>query len=215
MTRRLVLAPGNGKTKLRRLWTYVRDGFQVPARGLYRIQDEADRADPYLVKKATDALARRVRAAAKDIHDEYVSPPNTTDFAIMFLATEGLYAEVLRQPALVDELLQQYHILASGPTTLAAILSSLRMGFQTLAIEQHATEVWKVLGAVKTEFGKFGDVLDKVRRQLSTATPTLEETGVRTRAMARRLVSVEQLPDDEAIRILDLPPTSVDAEVWK
>jgi DNA recombination protein RmuC len=130
----------------------------------------------------------------------------------MFLATEGLYAEVLRQPALVDDLLNRSRVVVAGPTTLAAIVSSLRMGFQTLAIEQRAAEVWKVLGAVKTEFGKFGGVLDKVKRQLSTASRTLDETGARTRAMERRLRSVEHLPEGEASKILELPPTSEEAE---
>ena len=122
----------------------------------------------------------------------------------MFLATEGLYAEVVRQPALVEDLQQRYRVVVAGPTTLSALLSSLRMGFQTLAIEQQAVEVWRVLGAVKTEFGKFGDTLDKVKRQLDTAARTIEETGVRTRAMERRLRAVEQLPDQEADLVLSI-----------
>ena len=123
----------------------------------------------------------------------------------MFLATEGLYAEVLRQPALVDDLQQRHRVVVAGPTTLAAILSSLRMGFQTLAIEQRAVEVWRVLGAVKTEFGKFGEVLDKVHRQLHSASRTIEETGVRSRAIEKKLRSVEQLTEPEALEILALP----------
>jgi len=122
----------------------------------------------------------------------------------MFLATEGLYAEVVRQPALVDDLQQRFRVVVAGPTTLAALLSSLRMGFQTLAIEQQAVEVWRVLGGVKTEFGKFGQVLDKVKRQLDTASRTIDETGVRTRAMERKLRVVEQLPEAEAERVLEL-----------
>jgi DNA recombination protein RmuC len=122
----------------------------------------------------------------------------------MFLATEGLYAEVVRQPALVEDLQQRYRVVCAGPTTLAALLSSLRMGFQTLAIEQQAVEVWRVLGAVKTEFGKFGAVLDKVKKQLDTAGRSIDETGVRTRAMERKLRGVEQLPDAEAELVLDL-----------
>ena len=157
-------------------------------------------------------MARTVRAAAKDIHDKYVNPPRTTDFGIMFLATEGLYAEVLRQPALVEDLQQRYRVVVAGPTTLAAILSSLRMGFQTLAIEQRAAEVWRVLGAIKSEFHKFGDVLDKVKRQLNTASRTIEDTGVRSRAIERKLRSVEQLPELEASRILALPAAGEDVE---
>lgn len=134
-----------------------------------------------------------------------MNPPTTTDIGIMFLATEGLYAEVLRQPALVEDLQQRYRVVVAGPTTLAAILNSLRIGFQTLAIEKRAAEVWRVLGAIKTEFGKFGDVLDKVKRQLNTASRTIEETGIRSRAMEKKLRSVEQLPEAEASAILALP----------
>jgi DNA recombination protein RmuC len=129
----------------------------------------------------------------------------------MFLATEGLFAEVIRLPALVEELQQRYRVIPAGPTTLAAILSSLRMGFQTLAIEQRAAEVWKVLSAVKTEFGKFGGVLDKVRKQLNAVSNTIEETGRRSRAVERRLRSVEQLPEREADEVLQLPPDGAEA----
>lgn len=155
--------------------------------------------------KAVQALTRVVRAEAKKIQEKYISPPRTTDFAIMFLPTEGLYAEVLRVPGLITELLQSYRIVVAGPTTLAAILSSLRMGFRTLAIEKHSSEVWEVLGAVKSEFGKFGGVMDKLKRQLNTAAKTVDETGVRTRAMERRLRTVEELPAEEASAQLGLP----------
>lgn len=185
------------------VWLPIDSKF--PQEDYLRLQEAAEKADPDAVQMATDALARTVRAAAKDIHEKYVNPPSTTDFGIMFLATEGLYAEVLRQPALVEDLQQRYRVVVAGPTTLAAILSSLRMGFQTLAIEQRASEVWRVLGAIKTEFGKFGDVLDKVKRQLNTASRTIEDTGVRSRAIERKLRSVEQLPELEASEILALP----------
>jgi DNA recombination protein RmuC len=188
------------------VWLPIDSKF--PQEDYHRVQDAAAAGDPEAVQKATDALTRTIRLAAKDVQEKYVSPPSTTDFGIIFLATEGLYAEVLRQPALVDDLLQRYRVVLAGPTTLAAILSSLRMGFQTLAIEQRAAEVWRVLGAVKSEFGKFGDVLDKVKRQLNTASRTIEDTGVRTRAMERRLRSVEQLPEEEAARVLALPPAA-------
>ena len=185
------------------VWLPIDSKF--PQEDYLRIQEAAEQGDPEAAQKAADALARAIRIAAQDIHDKYLCPPCTTDFAIMFLATEGLYAEVLRQPSLVEELQQRYRIVVAGPTSLAALLSSLRMGFQTLAIEQRAVEVWQVLGAVKTEFEKFGDVLDKVKRQLNTATRTIEETGVRTRAMERRLRTVEQLPEEEASQVLELP----------
>lgn len=205
-----VRLPGPKSDRDAHVWLPIDSKF--PQEDYLRVQESAETGDPETVQKATDALARTVRTAAKDIHDKYVDPPNTTDFAIIFLATEGLYAEVLRQPALVDDLLHRYRVVVAGPTTLAAILSSLRMGFQTLAIEQRAAEVWRVLGAVKTEFGKFGDVLDKVSRQLTTASRTIEETGVRTRAMERRLRSVEQLPEDEAARLFELPAPGEEPE---
>lgn len=192
------------------VWLPIDSKF--PQEDYLRLQEAAEKADPDAVQTATDALARTVRTAAKDIHDKYVNPPSTTDFGIMFLATEGLYAEVLRQPALVEDLQQRYRVVVAGPTTLAAILSSLRMGFQTLAIEQRAAEVWRVLGAIKTEFGKFGDVLDKVKRQLNTASRTIEDTGMRSRAIERKLRSVEQLPEAEASEILALPTAGEEVE---
>lgn len=178
---------------------------KFPQEDYARLQDAADKADPIAVQAATDALLRAVKASAKEIHDKYINPPATTDFAILFLPTEGLYAEVLRQPAMVEELQQNFRIVVAGPTNLVAILSSLRVGFQTLAIEQRASEVWRVLAAVKTEFGKFGDVLAKVKKQLSTASKTIDQTSVRTRAMERKLRSVEQLPGAESLDILALP----------
>ena len=156
-------------------------------------------------KKAVQALTRVVRAEAKKIQEKYIAPPKTTDFAIMFLPTEGLYAEVLRVPGLITELLQSYRIVVAGPTTLAAILNSLRMGFRTLAIEKHSSEVWEVLGAVKSEFGKFGGVMAKLKRQLNTAVKTVDATDVRTRAMERRLRTVEELPAEEASVQIGLP----------
>ena len=185
------------------VWLPIDSKF--PQEDYLRIQEAAEQGDPEAAQKAAEALARSVKNSAREIHDKYLCPPCTTDFAIMFLATEGLYAEVLRHPTLVEDIQKRYRIVVAGPTSLAALLNSLRMGFQTLAIEQQAVEVWRVLGAVKTEFEKFGDVLDKVKRQLNTATRTIEETGVRTRAMERRLRSVEQLPDGEASDVLELP----------
>jgi len=185
------------------VWLPIDSKF--PQEDYLRLQEAAERADAGAIQAATDSLARTVRTAAKDIYDKYISPPNTTDFAIMFLATEGLYAEVLRQPAFIEDLQHRFRVVVAGPTTLAAILSSLRMGFQTLAIEQRAVEVWRVLGAVKTEFGKFGEVLDKVKHQLDTASRTIDKTGVRSRAMLKKLRDVEQLPEPEALEFLALP----------
>lgn len=205
-----VRLPGPKEDPAACMWLPIDSKF--PQEDYLRVQEAAERADPDAVHVAADGLARTVRAAARDIHDKYVNPPNTTDFAIMFLATEGLYAEVLRQPALAEDLQQRYRVVVAGPTTFAAILSSLRMGFQTLVIEKRAAEVWRVLAAIKTEFGKFGDVLDRVNRQLTTASRTIEETGVRSRAMERKLRSVEQLPEDEASAILALPAVGSEVE---
>ena len=185
------------------VWLPIDSKF--PQEDWLRLQDASDQGDVAAVQAASDALIRTVRGSAREIHDKYVHPPASTDFAIMFLATEGLFAEVLRHPSVVSDLQQQYRVVVAGPTTLAAILTSLRMGFQTLVVEQRAAEVWRVLGAVKTEFGKFGDVLDKVQRQLTTASRTIEETGQRSRAMEKKLRSAERLPEAEAALVLELP----------
>ncbi len=205
-----VRLPGPREDPGSHVWLPIDSKF--PQEDYLRLQEAAEKADQDAVQTAADALARTVRSAAKDIHDKYVNPPDTTDFGIMFLATEGLYAEVLRQPALVETLQQRYRVVLAGPTTLVAILSSLRMGFQTLAIEQRASEVWRVLGAVKAEFGKFGNVLDKVKKQLNTASRTIDQTGVRTRALERTLRAVEQLPKTEAEQMLALPDEAVSIE---
>jgi DNA recombination protein RmuC len=192
------------------VWLPIDSKF--PQEDYLRIQEAAERGDPEATQKAAEALGRAVKLAAKTIHDKYVEPPQTTDFAVLFLGTEGLYAEVLRQPGLADDLQQTYRIMVAGPTTLAALLSSLRMGFQTLAIEQQAAEVWKILGAIKNEFGKFGAVLDKVKRQLNTAANTIDETGRRTRAMERKLRAVEQLTDEESVALLGAPDVESNGE---
>jgi DNA recombination protein RmuC len=146
-----------------------------------------------------------VRNAARDIQQKYIAPPHSTDFAILFLPTEGLYAEILRQPGLHEQLQREHRVLVTGPTTFAALLNSLRMGFRTLAIEKRSSEVWRILSAVKTEFGKFGAMLDRAQKQVEAVGKTLGETALRNRQMARRLQSVETLPDTEAQAVLALP----------
>jgi DNA recombination protein RmuC len=195
--------PGSRDDRGRCIWLPIDSKF--PTEDYARLQAAAEAGDTQAVESATEALLRALKAAAKDIADKYINPPATTDYAIMFLATEGLYAEALRQPQFVEEMQQKFRVVIAGPTTLSAILSSLRMGFQTLAVEQRAAEVWRVLGAVKTEFGKFGGVLDRVQRQLNTVTRTIEETGTRTRAMERQLRKVEQMDPKESATILALP----------
>jgi DNA recombination protein RmuC len=198
--------PGRPDDPESRVWLPIDSKF--PQEDYLRLQEASDLGDVEAVQKAAEALGRTLKAEAQKIQQKYLDPPSTTDFAIMFLATEGLYAEALRQPDLVPTLQEKFRIVVAGPTTLAAILSSLRMGFQTLAIEKRASEVWDVLGAVKTEFGKFGDVLTKVKRQLGTATRTIDEAETRTRVMERKLRSVEQLPEGDAGSVLELPPAS-------
>ncbi len=178
---------------------------KFPQEDYLRLVEASEAGDVDAVNQATAALRGAVLSSAKDIRDKYIDPPNTTDFAIMFLPTEGLYAEVLRQTGMVEQLQREMRIVAAGPTTLAAILSSLRMGFRTLAIEKRSSEVWQVLRAVKTEFGKFGDVLTRLGKQLDTAKRTVEQTGVRTRAMEKKLRGVETLPGSDATRLLELP----------
>ncbi len=194
--------PGTDHRKDSHVWLPIDSKF--PQGEYAKLQEAAECGDSDKVHRATTELVKVIKHSAKELRDHHLNPPKTTDFAIMFLPTEGLYAEVLSQPGLIEELQQTYRIVAAGPTTLAAILNSLRMGFRTFVIEQRATEVWKVLGAVKTEFRQFGEVLDKIKSQLNTAKTTIEETGVRTRAMERKLEHVEQLPPDAADELLKL-----------
>jgi len=171
---------------------------KFPREDYERLIEAQERADPAAVEEASRALEARIRAEARTIAEKYVAPPHTTDFALLFLPTEGLYAEVLRRPGLTDLLQRDYRVTIAGPTTLTALLNSLQMGFRTLAIERRSSEVWQVLGAVKTEFGKFGDVLAKTKAQLETVTRSIEAAETRTRMMNRKLRDVEALPGDEA-----------------
>nr|WP_199720526.1 DNA recombination protein RmuC [Stagnimonas aquatica] len=179
---------------------------KFPREDYERLVDAAERGELAAIEAAGKALETAVKVQAKSIHDKYVEPPHTTDFALMFLPTEGLYAEVLRRPGLADGLQRDYRVTIAGPTTLTALLNSLQMGFRTLAIEKRSSEVWKVLGAVKTEFGKFGEVLDKVGEKLEQAQKQIEQTGVRSRAIQRQLREVEALPAGEAVGLLPLAP---------
>jgi DNA recombination protein RmuC len=167
---------------------------KFPREDWERLQQALERADMAAAEESGRALEVRLRAEGRRIRDKYLAPPHTTDFALMFLPTEGLYAEVVRRPGLVDALQREHRVVVSGPTTLAALLNSLQMGFRTLAVEQRTSEVWKVLGAVKTEFGKFGDVLARTRQQLQTVSRSLDSAEVRSRAIVRTLREVEELP---------------------
>jgi DNA recombination protein RmuC len=166
---------------------------KFPREDYERLLDAQDRADREAAEAAGKALEQRIRDEARSIAAKYLAPPHTTDFAVLFLPTEGLYAELLRRPGLSEALQRQHRVTLAGPTTLLAMLNSLQMGFRTLALEQRSSEVWTVLGAVKTEFGKFGDVLEKTRKKLQEAGHSIEQAEVRTRAMARQLRGVEAL----------------------
>ena len=179
---------------------------KFPNEDYERLLDAQQRADAEGVELAARGLEQRIKLEAKSLADKYVEPPHTTDFAILFLPTEGLYAEVLRRPGLMEVLQREYRVTLAGPTTLMAMLNSLQMGFRTLALEKRSSEVWQVLGAVKTEFGKFGDVLAKVKTQTQTVLNSLESAETRSRALGRALRSVEALPE-EASKAL-LPPDS-------
>ncbi|WP_213766812.1 DNA recombination protein RmuC [Caballeronia sp. dw_19] len=175
---------------------------KFPREDYERLIDAQDRADVVAVEEASRALEGRIRAEAKAIAQKYVAPPHTTDFALLFLPTEGLYAEILRRPGLTDFLQREYRVSVTGPTTLTALLNSLQMGFRTLAIEQRSSEVWQVLGAVKTEFRKFGEVLSKTRSQLEAVTRSIESAETRTRQMSKKLRDVEALPGEQAANLL-------------
>jgi DNA recombination protein RmuC len=188
---------GNGEGHV---WLPIDAKF--PKEDYERLLDAADRADPDAMEVAARALESRIKDEAWDLCEKYLEPPHTTDFAILFLPSEGLYAEVLRRPGLVDHLQRECRALVAGPTTLWAILNSLQMGFRTLAIEQRTSEVWEVLGAVKSEFGRFGDVLSKVKKKLDSASNEIDSATRRTRVISRKLREVEELPAGESRLVL-------------
>jgi DNA recombination protein RmuC len=191
--------PGRGD-EATALWLPIDAKF--PREDYERLLEAQDRADPQAAEASARAIEVRLKAEAKSIREKYVAAPHTTDFAILFLPTEGLYAEALRRPGLAEMLQREHRVTLAGPSTLLATLSSLQMGFRTLALEKRSAEVWQVLGAVKTEFGKFGEVLAKTRKKLAEATSTIDLAEVRTRAMARQLRGVESLPETQARALL-------------
>lgn len=192
--------PGRGGHDGEPVWLPIDAKF--PRDDYERLLDAHDRADAVAAELAAKALEARIRSEAKSIAESYLAPPHTTDFAILFLPVEGLYAEVLRRPGLMDSLQRDYRVTLAGPTTLLAMLNSLHMGFRTLALEQQASEVWKVLGAVKTEFERYGDWVEKVREQVQKAADTLDRADTRSRQMRRALKNVEALPEGEAQALL-------------
>jgi len=170
---------------------------KFPKEDYERLMEAHDRADNEQIESAAKALELRIRQEAKTIREKYIEPPHTTDFGIMFLPTEGLYAEVLRRPGLADGIQRDYRVIVAGPTSFSAVLNSLQMGFRTLAIEKRTSEVWSLLGTVKTEFGKFGDVIDATQKKLDAASKQFESVSQRTRVINRKLKAVEALPVPE------------------
>jgi DNA recombination protein RmuC len=195
--------PGRDGTAEGMVWLPLDAKF--PQEDYLRLVEAQENADADAAEEAARQLERAVKEMAKAIRDKYLDPPYTTDFGIMFLPTEGLYAEVLRRPGLAETLQRDCKVLAAGPTTLAALLNSLQMGFRTLAIEKRSSEVWTLLGAVRTEFSKFGVVLEKTSKKLQEAGNHIDQAAIRTRAIERRLRDVQELPRGEAEALLDMP----------
>ncbi len=176
---------------------------KFPLEDWQRLQEAVERADATAVEASRRSLDAFFKLQAKTIRDKYVEPPHTTDFAILvFVPAEGLFAEAVSRPGLADALQRDYRVTLAGPTTLSAMLNSLQLGFRTLAIEKQSTEVWRVLGAVKTEFGRFGDILGKAREKLDAVGKTLDDAGRKSTTIARKLRDVEALPEAEADRLL-------------
>ncbi|NOY52205.1 MAG: DNA recombination protein RmuC [Deltaproteobacteria bacterium] len=195
-----VKLPGKGEDAGHEVWLPLDAKF--PREDYDRLLDARERADAAGVEDAAKQLEIRIKKSARDIREKYLDPPYTTDFAIMFLPTEGLYAEVLNRPGLFDTLQRKYRITVTGPTTLSALINSLQMGFRTLAIEKRSSEVWVLLGAVKTEFGKFGYILEKTQKKLQEASNTIEEAARKTRNIGRKLNRVQELPAAETVEQL-------------
>jgi DNA recombination protein RmuC len=192
------------------MWLPIDSKF--PKEDFELLTDAYDQANPELIEECRKQFVKSIKKCAADIRDKYLDPPNTTDFGIMFLPFESLYAEVLRTPGLFESLQSEYKINITGPTTLSALLSSLQMGFRTLAIEQRSSEVWSLLAAIKTEFKTFGDVLNKTHKKLNEASNVIESAGVRSRAIERKLKLVQELPKDESMVILKELPALMEEE---
>lgn len=192
--------PGRDLSKSELVWLPIDAKF--PIEDYQRLIDAQDLANIVAINDANKAIENRIKGEAKKIAEKYLDPPHTTDFAIMFLPVEGLYAEVLRRPGLAEFLQREYRVVVSGPTTLAALLNSLQMGFRTLAIEKRSSEVWKILSSVKNEFGKFGDLLDKTQKKLQEASNTIDDASKATRKIEKQLNKVEELPEADETKLI-------------
>jgi len=193
-----IVLPGRGDVGK----VYLPIDAKFPQEDYQRLLEAQEAADAAGAEASAKALEIRIKAEAKDIRDKYLSPPHTTDFGILFLPVEGLYAEVLRRTGLYETLMREYHVTVAGPTTLAAILNSLQMGFRTLAIEKRSSEVWMLLSAVKTEFGKFGDILDRTNKKLQEASNVMDDAARKSRTIERKLKGVQSLPNESAVALL-------------
>jgi DNA recombination protein RmuC len=188
--------PGRGEDEKEVVWLPVDAKF--PVEDYQRLMDAQEKADAESAEGAAKQLETRIKQCAGDICSKYLNPPKTTDFGILFLPTEGLFAEVIRRTGLVEFVQRECRVVIAGPTTLWALLNSLQMGFRTLAIQQRSSEVWNLLSAVKTEWTKYGDVLTKVQKKIHEASETIEQAQTRTRAIGRKLKDVQELPVAEA-----------------
>ncbi len=193
--------PGRDLVKSEIVWLPIDAKF--PVEDYQRLLDAQDLANIVAINEANKAIETRIKGEAKKIAEKYLDPPHTTDFAIMFLPIEGLYAEVLRRPGLAEFLQREFRVVVSGPTTLAALLNSLQMGFRTLAIEKRSSEVWKILGGVKSEFGKFGDILEKTQKKLQEASNTIDDAAKSSRKIERQLKDVQELPSSKQSGLLE------------
>jgi DNA recombination protein RmuC len=194
--------PGRDSLSGQPVWLPIDAKF--PVENYHRLVDAQEKADPETAETEARQLEVYIKACARDISDKYLAPPDTTDFGVMYLPTEGLFAEVARRTGLIEYIQRECRVIVAGPTTLAALLNSLQMGFRTLAIQKRSSEVWEVLGAVKNEFGKFEDVLKKVEKKLQEAGNVIESVNQRSRVIHRKLRTVEELPENETARLLAL-----------
>lgn len=192
--------PGRGDDEAATVWLPIDAKF--PQEDYQRLLEAQEQANARAAEEAAKGLEARIKSSAKDIREKYLNPPETTDFGIMYLPTEGLYAEVIRRSGLTETLQREYRVVVAGPTTLAALLNSLQMGFRTLAIEKRSSEVWALLGAVKMEFGRFGDILDRTQQKLREASNTIEDAARKSRTIERKLRKVQELPAAEGAAML-------------
>jgi DNA recombination protein RmuC len=195
-----IILPGRGEKGNDKVYLPVDAKF--PKEDYERLLAAQESGDAAAADEASKALLARLKSSAKDIRDKYLNPPATTDFGIMFLPSESLYAESLRKPGFIESLQKEFRVIVTGPTTLAAIVNSLQMGFRTLAIEKRSSEVWQILGAVKTEFGKFGELLEKTKKKIQEAGDTIESATTKTRTIQSKLRNVEELPEMAASALL-------------